>query len=68
MRKIIFGAICFGLLAGCQTIPWRESGPLMKFVNIAAGTQECLALADIEGAIMLHNGKAIAIDSPDAEI
>lgn len=52
------------LLGGCQTIPWSETGPLMKFVNISTGPQECMALADLSGSIIIKNGKAVALASP----
>jgi len=63
--KISFFALisCF-FVAGCQTIPWSETGPLMKLVNISNEGGECLALADLNGVPIIRNGKVFAIKSP----
>ncbi len=63
MKYLLSGLICCTTLVGCQTIPWQETGPLMKMVNISSGPEECMALADLNGKLILNKGKALALKS-----
>ncbi len=64
MRVAYFSVLSCLFICGCQSIPWRETGPLMKLVDISNGEGECLALADLNGSPIIRNNKAYVIKSP----
>jgi hypothetical protein len=64
MRAIVI-AICGAVLAGCQSVPWRDEGPLFKLTNIAVNGGSCMALADFEGQLILRKNRGYAVKSAD---
>lgn len=63
MKYALSGLACCVTLAGCQTIPWQETGPLMKMVNISTGPEECMALADLNGKLLVTKDRILALNS-----